>query len=73
MGGIGGKGWSAEGDAPEKCATLGIIRGRGPQAKRSGRGRVATFSGATPSAELAFPSIPLFHPLRKLFLPHPVF
>ena len=50
MGGIGGKGWSAEGDAPEKCATLGIIRGRGPQAQRSGRGRVATFSGAFPSA-----------------------
>ena len=50
--GIDGKASSVEGVAPEKCATLGIIRGRGPQAQRSGRGRVATFSGATPSAKL---------------------
>ena len=46
------KGLVGGGDAPEKCATLGIIRGRGPQAQRSGRGRVATFSGASPSAGL---------------------
>ncbi len=44
------KGLAAEGDSPEKCATLGIMRGRGPQAQRSGRGRVATFSGESPSA-----------------------
>ena len=36
------------GESSEKCATLGIIRGRGPQAKRSGRGRVATFSEDSP-------------------------
>ena len=58
MEGIGGKGWSAEGDAPEKCATLGIIRGRGPQAKRSGRGRVATFSGASPPPTFKFSILP---------------
>ena len=72
------KGLVGGGDAPEKCATLGIIRGRGPQAGRSvategfkgnlplvpwgcrgivvflsktGRGRIATFSGASPSAD----------------------
>ena len=40
-----------EGISPENCATLGIIRGRGP---RSGRGREATFSGLIPSS---FPGI----------------
>ena len=48
------KGLVGGGDAPEKCATLGIIRGRGPQAQRSGRGRVATFSGASPPPALKF-------------------
>ena len=38
----------------ENCATLGTIRGRGPQAERSGRGRVATFSeSGTPAEGLA--------------------
>ena len=56
--GIDGKASSAEGDAPEKCATLGIIRGRGPQAQRSGRGRAATFSVASPSGDPKFQHLP---------------
>ena len=40
---------SAPGSCPERCATLGNIRGRGP---RSGRGREATLSGQEPGAEV---------------------
>ncbi len=83
--GIGGKAWSVEGDATEKCATLGIIRGRGQQADRSvategfkgnlplvpwgcrgivvflsktGRGRAATFSVASPSTDPKYQHLP---------------
>ncbi len=45
------------------CATLGNIRGRGPQAERSGRGRVATFPAGGAASEAGGKKIS--HPLMR--------